>query len=243
MADTQEPQQQLPPPQQQQQRLKVFLADDHGFVREGLRSLINAQPDMEVIGEAADGEAAVRQVRDCSAQIVVMDLSMPGMSGTEATVEICRTCPDTKVVALSMHEDATYLRGILEAGASGYVLKRSATQELVQAIRSVAAGGTHLDPALAAKLVEVFVRKKRQQPAAAAAHLRGEIEGQELSEREESVLRLIAQGHSNKEIAEHLSVSVKTVESYKARAMEKLGIKKRSDIVRYAAAQGWLQDL
>ena len=170
---------------------------------------------------------------DCSTDVVIMDISMPGMNGTDATREIRKCCPRTKVLALSMHEDVTYLRGLLEAGASGYVLKRSAPQELVNAIRSVAVGGTHLDPALAGKVAAGFVRR--------APTGEGPPE-QELSEREEIVVRLIARGHTNKEIGEHLSISIKTVEGYKARAMQKLGMATRTDIVRYASQQGWLRD-
>lgn len=215
-------------------KLRILLVDDHGFVREGLKALIRVQPDMEVVGEAEDGEAALKKTDDCIPDIVVMDISMPRMNGTEATKQMKAACPAIKVLALSMHEDATYLRGLLEAGANGYVLKRSAPQELIQALRSVAAGGTYLDPAVAAKVTNAFTRK---------AALRGETLGQDLSEREEDVLRRTAQGYSSKEIAAQLGVSMKTVESYKARAQEKLGIASRADIVRYAAQKGWLQDL
>ena len=219
-----------PPP-----RLRIFLVDDHSFIREGLKSLINAQPDMEVVGEASDGQAALGQTGTCTPDIVVMDVSMPRMNGTQATQAIKRACPDTKVLALSMHEDMTYLRGLLEAGASGYLLKRSAPQDLIVALRSVAQGGTYLDPAMAGRLAAGFVRRQQT--------LRGEVVGQDLSERESDVLRLIARGHSNKEIGAQLSISVKTVETYKARAMEKLNLASRTDIVRYAAQQGWLQEL
>ena len=220
-------------------KLRVLLADDHGIIREGLKALIDAQPDMEVAGEAADGEEACRRARDCSADVVVMDLSMPKMGGTQATAQIKERCPGTKVLALSMHEDAAYLRALLEAGASGYVLKRSAPQDLVRAVRAVAAGGTYLDPALAGKLVGGLLGGRPRQPAG----LRGETQGQALSEREEAVLRLIALGHTSREVAERLSVSAKSVETYKARAMEKLGIEGRADIVRHAVRHGWLGEL
>ena len=216
-------------------KLRIFLVDDHSFIREGLKAMISLQPDMEVIGEADSGAAAVEQASRCEADIIVMDLSMPGMNGAQATAAIKRVCPDIHVLALSMHEDTTYLRALLEAGASGYVLKRSAPQELVQALRSIAGGGTYLDPALAGKVTADFVRRR--------STLRGETAGSELSERETDVLRLVAQGYSGKEIAAQLGVSLKTVESYKTRALEKLGIESRADIVRYAALKGWLQDL
>ncbi|GAB4452634.1 MAG: response regulator transcription factor [Armatimonadaceae bacterium] len=214
-------------------KLRVFLADDHSLIREGLKALIAAEADMEVVGEVDNGEAVLRLARDCAPDVVVMDISMPRLSGGPTTERLLQICPYTKVLALSMHEDVSYLRGLLEAGASGYVLKRSAPQELVQALRSVAAGGTYLDPALTEKVVGGFVRRPQ---------LRGETEGQELSEREAAVLRLIAQGFTNREIAENLSISIKTVETYKARAMEKLNLESRSDIVRYAAQREWLQN-
>jgi DNA-binding NarL/FixJ family response regulator len=213
-------------------KLKILLVDDHAVVREGLKTLINAEPDMEVIAEARDGREAIERSKDCDPDVVVMDLSMPRMGGVEATETLRMRCPEMKVLALTMHEDAGYLRSLLEAGASGYVLKRSAPQELVHALRSVAGGGTYIDPVLAGKMVGSFVQKPP---------LRGEIEGQDLSEREEAVLRLIAQGYTNKEIGAKLSISSKSVETYKARGMEKLALESRVDIVRYAVQRGWLQ--
>jgi two-component system response regulator NreC len=213
-------------------KLNIFLADDHAVVREGLKALINAQPDMEVIGEADNGRDALRQARDCRPDLVVMDISMPEMKGDVVTEQLKRECPEIKILALSVHEDKSYLRELLEAGASGYVLKRAAAAEMIQAIRIVAAGGVYLDPQMAGKVVGSFVRK---------APLRGEIAGSELSEREAEVVRLIAQGYTNKEIAVRLDLSVKTVETYKARSMEKLGLDSRAEIVRYALEQGWLQ--
>lgn len=213
-------------------KLRILLADDHAVVREGLKTLVNAQPDMEVIDEADDGRAALQKAKGSAPDIVVMDVSMPHLGGARATQLLKQDCPQVKVLALSMHEDKSYLRELLEAGASGYVLKRSAAEDLIRAIRIVAGGGVYLDPSLAGKLVGSFVR---QTP------LKGEIEGTELSDREGEVLRLIAQGYSNKEIAAQLSISVKTVETYKARSMEKLGLDSRVEIVRYALDRGWLQ--
>lgn len=220
------------------QSLRVFLVDDHIFIREGLKSLIQRQPGMEIVGEAPDGESAYRQILAISPEncpdVVVMDLSMPEMNGAQATLMIKRECPHIHVLALSMHEDISYLRALLEAGASGYVLKRSAPQELVQAIRNVAAGGTYLDPALSGKVASDFVHRR--------SSLRGDMFGSDLSERESEVIRLVARGYSGKEIAARLDVSLKSVESYKTRALEKLGIESRADIVRYAALKGWLQN-
>jgi two-component system response regulator NreC len=212
--------------------LRVFLADDHAVVRDGLKTLINAQPDLSVVGEAEDGATAVERIRALQPDVVVMDVSMPHGNGAETTAKVISQFPHMKVLALSMHEDRSYLRSLLEAGASGYILKRSAADELIRAIRAVAAGRTYLDPSLSATMVDGFVRGK--QP------LRGEVEGATLSEREAEVLRLIAQGYTNKEIGTQLFISVKTVETYKARSMEKLSLDSRADIVRYALIQGWL---
>jgi DNA-binding NarL/FixJ family response regulator len=213
-------------------KLRVFLADDHAVVREGLKALVNAQPEMEVVGEAADGRTATEQVQKLHPDVVVMDVSMPEMNGAQATERLKQTCPLVKVLALTVHEDKGYLHQLLEAGAVGYVLKRAAAEELIRAIRTVAAGGVYLDPTLAGKVVGGFVRKPGKHSAA----------GESLSERETEVVRMLARGHSNKEIAAKLSLSVKTVETYKARSLEKLGLHSRADLVRYAMQRGWLQD-
>ncbi len=214
--------------------LRVFLADDHAVVREGLKALINAQPGMEVSGEASDGQTACQLVEQLLPGVVVMDVSMPKMSGIQATKRLGQVCPQVKVLALTVHEDKGYLRRLLEAGAAGYVLKRAAAEELIHAIRTVAAGGVYLDPALAGQVAENFVGKPVGRGAAA---------GNNLSDRETEIVRLIATGYSNKEIAGQLTLSVKTVETYKARSLEKLGVYSRADLVRYAAQCGWLQDL
>ena len=212
-------------------KLRIFLADDHAVVRAGLKTLVDAQSDMMVVGEASDGQSALEQMRDCAADVVIMDISMPQLNGSSATAQLQEQCPDIKVLALSVHEDTGYLRKLLEAGASGYVLKRSAADTLIQAIRMVAAGDVYLDPAIAGKVVGSLLGKSLvvRDPAAA-----------ELSERETDVVKLIAQGYSNKEIATLLNLSVKTVETYKTRAMEKLGLDSRVAIVRYALQRGWL---
>jgi DNA-binding NarL/FixJ family response regulator len=182
-----------------------------------------------VIGEASDGPSAVALVADLDPDVVVVDVSMPGLNGAEVATRLRAARPDRKVLALTVHEDAGYLRLLLEAGAAGYMLKRAAAAELVRAVRAVAAGGTYLDPAMAGRVVDDLVRPT--EPPATTA---------ELSERETEVVRLIALGYSNKEIAARLGVSVKTVETYKSRSMEKLAIRSRVDIVRYAAGRGWL---
>jgi DNA-binding NarL/FixJ family response regulator len=209
--------------------LRVFLADDHAIVREGLKALVNGAAGMVVCGEAADGLSACEQVERLLPDVAVMDVSMPGLGGAEATARLKQSCPQVKVLALTVHEDRGYLHRLLEAGAAGYALKRAAPEELIHAIRAVAGGGTYLDPAIAGKVVGGFVRPR---PA----------EGGELSEREIEVVRLTAAGHSNKEIAARLDLSVKTVETYKARSLEKLGLHSRADLVRYALQRGWLRD-
>lgn len=214
-------------------KLRIFLADDHAVVREGVKTLVNMQPDMEVIGEADNGRYALEGARNCVPDVMIMDISMPQLNGAQVTIQLKQVCPDIKVLALSVHEDTSYLRELLEAGAAGYVLKRSAAEALIQAVRIVAAGGVYLDPALASKVVSGFVGKPVASTEAVAVTL---------SDREADVLRLIAQGYSNKEIGTQLTISVKTVETYKARAMEKLNLDSRVAIVRYAVQQGWMHD-
>jgi DNA-binding NarL/FixJ family response regulator len=213
-------------------KLRIFLADDHMVVREGLKSLVNAQPDMHVVGEADNGGAAWRSACELVPDVVVMDVSMPEMSGAEATENLRRECPRVKVLALTVYEDRGYLRQMLDAGASGYVLKRAVTDELVRAIRTVAAGGSYIDPTLAGSLVSSYFNQ-----SAADGHM----PASELSERESQVIRLIAWGYSNKEIGWKLNISSKTVDTYKLRLMEKLNLRSRTDIVRYALQQGLLQ--
>src|SRR4051812_14217468 len=212
-------------------RLRVLLAEDHAIVREGLRALLDAQPDMEVVGEAADGREALDATKALGPDVVVMDISMPGLNGARATEAIRRECPGTRVLALTAHEDRGYLRLLVQAGASGYLLKRAASRELVHALRSVAAGGTYLDPALAGDILGSFAGRP---PG------RGSRREDELSDREAEVVRLIARGFSNKEIAAQLDLSSKTIETYKARSLEKLGLSSRSDLVSYAVQRGWL---
>jgi DNA-binding NarL/FixJ family response regulator len=212
--------------------VRVFLADDHAIVRGGMKALINAQPGMVVVGEAADGLEACALVPALRPDVVVMDVSMPGLTGSLATERLRRECPAAKVLALTVHEDKGYIRQLLTAGASGYALKRAAPEELIRAIQVVAAGGMYLDPSVAVKVVGGFVK-----PAAKSAAKTGE-----LSEREAEVAKLTAAGHGNKEIAARLDISVKTVETYRARSLEKLGLKSRAELVRYAVQQGWLQE-
>ncbi|MEO8199127.1 MAG: response regulator transcription factor [Gemmatimonadota bacterium] len=214
-------------------KLRIVLADDHAVVREGLRALIERQADMEVVGEAADGRTAIEVAEREKPDVVVMDLTMPILNGTKATRELMWRNPGLKVLALTVHEERSYLRELLDAGASGYLLKRVASEELVHAIRRVAEGGVYLDGRLMPDVLDRFFRIPGREDAG---------ETKKLTPREEEVFRLIAHGHSNKEIAGQLSVSVKTIETHKARALEKLGINNRAGIVRYALQQGWMQE-
>ena len=214
-------------------RLRILLADDHVTVRQGLKMLIDSQDDMTVVSEASDGTAAVEQARTIRPDVVVMDISMPGMNGLVATRTLKQIQPDSVVVILTRHGDDAYLQELLRAGADGYVLKQSAASELLQAIRATAVRGQYLDSALTARVTAGFLAKSGRKALAT---------GVGVSERESEVLRLIAAGYSNKEIASRLTLSVKTVEAHKANAMRKLGLNGRIDIVKYAILQGWLKD-
>lgn len=202
-------------------------------MREGVKLLVNAQPDMEVVGEADDGEQAIKEVERLDPDILIMDISMPGVNGLRATKRLRQMSSEIKILTLSRHTDDGYLQQLLAAGANGYVLKQSAPANLINAIREIANGNAYLDPALTRKVIGGYADR--------SAALRGEGH-RELTDRESEVLRLISLGYSNKEIAASLDLSVKTIEVHKANAMKKLGISGRIDIVRYAILQGWMQD-
>jgi DNA-binding NarL/FixJ family response regulator len=214
-------------------KIRVLLAEDHRTVREGVRLLLDAQPDMEVIAEASDGRAALRLAKEFGPDIVLMDVSMPEMNGLKATELMREVAPAARVVMLTRHTDKAYLQQLLQAGAAGYVLKLSDPAVLLQAVRAVAEGGNYLDPAVTGKALSGYFSRKAGGASVAEVYL---------SDRESEVLRLIALGYSNKEIAAHLNLSVKTVEAHKANAMRKLDMHSRIDIVRYAMLQGWLQE-
>jgi two-component system response regulator NreC len=213
--------------------LRVLLADDHVTVRHGLKLLIDSQPDMKVVSEASDGATAVQRALELKPDVVVMDISMPGMNGLVATRKLKAAQPGAAIVTLTRHGDDPYLQELLRAGVSGYVLKQSAPAELIQAIRAAAAGGQYLDSTLTARVTARFLGREGKRVARSGATV---------TDRESEVLRLIASGYSNKEIAARLALSVKTVEAHKANAMRKLDLNGRIDIVKYAVLQGWLDN-
>ena len=212
-------------------KLRVVIAEDHETVREGIKLLINAQPDMEVVGEAGDGREAVERAQALLPDIVLMDVSMPHATGFQATEKINQTCPQVKVVALTRHTDKAYLQQLVRAGAYGYVLKQSPSAELLRAVRTVGEGRQYLDQAMTGTILAGY----------GGHNLSARLNHQPwISKREEEVLKLIGWGYSNKEIAKDLDISVKTVEAHRANGMRKLDLHSRIDIVRFALTQGWL---
>lgn len=209
--------------------LRIVVVDDHPIFRSGLRTLIDAQPDMTVVAEAADGEVAVHKVAELTPDVVVLDVAMPMVSGPTAAERMIDAHPTVGILGLSAHEDAGHVRRLLAAGARGYVVKRAAPDDIVRAIRRVAAGEVYLDPAIASAVLAGVV------PGRGAG-----ATSPELSKREAEVLKQIACGHPIKEIAARLDVAVRTVETYRARAMEKLHLESRADLIRYAVERGWL---
>jgi DNA-binding NarL/FixJ family response regulator len=213
-------------------KTRIVLADDHPIVLDGMRNLIQVEKDFELVGEAASGLAALKIIRDQRPDIAVLDISMPEINGIVLCRRLAGEVPELKVVILSLHEDRAYLNLALDAGARGYILKTSAVENLVNGIRAVTLGGTYLDPAIAHR---VFSGKRAAAKPAASGRA-----APALTEREAEVLKMAALGFTNKEIASRLDVGVKSVETYKARGVEKLGLKTRAELVRYASAQEWL---
>jgi DNA-binding NarL/FixJ family response regulator len=213
--------------------LRILMADDHPIVLAGLKALVQADPGLQIVGEARDGRTALRLALSLRPDVVVLDISMPEMSGMEVARSLLTEQPECRILVLTVQEDRATLRQLLDLGVAGYLVKRSAADELLRAIHAVAAGGTYLDPTIAGKIVGGGGQGSTRSQGGPTV---------ELSERETDVLRLIANGHSNKEISARLGISVKTIETYKARAMEKLGFKSRVDVVRHAASKGWLPD-
>ncbi|MBA4110588.1 MAG: DNA-binding response regulator [Leptothrix sp. (in: Bacteria)] len=215
------------------EKLRLLLADDHAILREGLAALIESEHDMEIVAQVASGREAIDKVRILRPDVAVLDVSMPDMGGADATEVIRSETRATRVIALTRHADQGYMQRMFRVGASGYVLKRSAGEALIRAIRAVANGDTWVDPSLAGPLMSRLAGQG--DPGASVDATRG------LTEREEQVLKLIAWGQSNKEVSTELGLSIKTVESYKATALRKLNLRSRTDIVRYALGQEWFK--
>jgi two-component system response regulator NreC len=215
------------------QKIRVMIVDDHAILRAGLRMLVNAQADMEVVSEAPDGEKAIQGAREAKPDVTLLDLTMPRVGGMKALQEIAQNCRETRVLVLTMHDDPAYLRSALAAGASGYLLKRAVDSELIAAIRAVHRGGVFVDPRLASVLVQdVLAKKGTKAGPTRPVNI--------LSDRELQVLRLVARGYTSAQIARQIAVGVKTVETYRARLGEKLGLRTRSDVIRFAVRMGLL---
>lgn len=214
-------------------RTRILIAEDHAIVREGIRMILDAEPDFEVVGETKDGEEAIQLARTLRPDVVVMDISMPRMTGVEATREIKRMLPDTDILILTMHEEESYVFQLLQLGASGYVLKRAAAADLVEAVRAAARGEAFLYPSVARSVVQDYLDRLRTG------------EGSErfdgLTEREREILVLLAEGLTNAQIADRLYISVKTVQTHRSHIMEKLDLHDRSLLVRYAVRKGLIQ--
>ena len=210
--------------------IRVLVVDDHAVVRAGLTRILDAEPDIEAVAEAPNGERAVFEAMEHQPDVVLMDVVMPGKSGIEATREVLQAVPSTTVLVLSMQDDPRYVREAFEAGASGYVMKEAADDEVVDAVRAVASGQRYLHPALGARLLEAESEERRR-----AAE-------DPLSDREREILRLLALGHTNQEIAKMLYVSVRTAETHRAHIMQKLGLTSRAELVRYALGEGMLDE-
>jgi two-component system response regulator NreC len=210
--------------------IKVVLVDDHAVVRSGLRLLLDAQDDIEVVGEAGNAKDAVFRARALKPDLIVLDVVMPGESGIEVLPKLLRESPETSVLVLSMQDDPSYVREAFAAGASGYVLKEAVDEEVVSAVREIASGGRYVHPALGARMI------------AAEAEERAAAEADPLSDREREILRLLALGHTNQEIAQQLYISVRTAESHRAHIMQKLRLSTRAELVRYALSHGLLAE-
>ena len=211
--------------------MRILIVDDHGVLRAGLRALLNAEPDLQVVGEAADGQTGLRLATELNPDLVLMDITMPGMSGIQVTRQLKETLPSTRVLILTLHEDESLLREAIRAGASGYILKQAVEAELISAIRAVGRGELYIHPAMTRALL------KDVSPLLVPE----ENPTEPLSPRELEVLRLVAQGHTNRQVAEMLHLSVRTVESHRANLMDKLGLSSPAQLVRYAIEHGFLE--
>jgi len=212
---------------------RILIADDHAVVRSGLKLILSAEPDFELVGEAATGAEAVKLATDLEPDIVLLDIGMPGGNGLEAARLILQHAPRMRIVVLTVYDDEAYLQQFLEIGAAGYVLKQAADTELVAAIRTVQRGESFIYPSLTGQLISLYLKQSKAPPAAAECTT-------ELSSRETEVLRLVALGYTGQQIADQLSISVSTVETHRGHIMDKLGMKGRAQLVRYALSKGLL---
>ncbi|MFQ5340878.1 MAG: response regulator [Anaerolineae bacterium] len=211
--------------------IRILIADDHGVLRAGLRALLNAEPDVEVVGEAADGHEVLRLARALNPDVVLLDISMPGPGGIEVTRQVKQALPDTRVLILTVHEDESLLREAIQAGAAGYIIKRAVESELINAIHAVWRGDVYIHPAMTRALLQDV----------APPHATDETLVEPLTRRETEVLQLIAQGYTNRQVAETLTISVRTVETHRANLMDKLGLRSRVELVRYAREHNLLE--
>jgi DNA-binding NarL/FixJ family response regulator len=210
--------------------IRVLLVDDHPIVLAGIKALVQSAPGLELVGETTNGTAAIAEIRKTMPDVAVVDLSIPGINGLELVRQVVKEQPAVKVLVLTLHDESVYVRQALEAGVRGYLVKRSAVDELIRAIRAIATGGIYLDPTIAGKALRSITAHSVSPTV-------------KLSDRENEVLKLVAQGFSNKQIGDRLALSIKTAETYRARASEKLGLRTRADIVRYGVLQGWLHNI
>jgi DNA-binding NarL/FixJ family response regulator len=217
------------------QKIRVVLADDHPIVLAGLRNLIEAESGLDLVGEATNGRAALTTIRDKKPDVAVVDISMPEINGIELAKRLADECPDVRVLVLTLYEERSFVMRALSAGVKGYVLKRSAAENLVHAIRAVTQGELYIDPSLTDEIRHSLPKGEDTRPQ--------DGDARDLTEREASVIKFLARGLTIKEIAARLELSAKTVDTYKARASEKLHLKSRADIVRFASAQGWLENV
>ncbi len=212
-------------------KAKVLLVEDHIVVRQGIKALLSEDPDLEIVGEADNGREALNLVSDLQPDVVLMDISMPGLNGIEATRQICQTYPDVKIVILSMHANEEYVFQVLQAGACGYVLKQSDSSEVLTAIRAAISGGSFLSPPISRTVIQDYVHR---------AEARGQGDDLDLlTSREREVLQLLAEGLPNRKIAEQLSISIKTVETHRSNMMNKLGVSNKTELIKYALRKGW----
>lgn len=214
-------------------RIRVLIADDHALLREGICALLRSYDDIDVVGEAGDGREAIEKARRLKPDVVLMDIAMPGLGGLEATLELRKLDPPPKILVLTQYDNKEYVIRFLKAGAAGFVIKKAVGTELVSAIRSVAQGDSYLYPSITRDVIEEYLKEAK--PG------KGEGDYEDLTDREKQVLKLIAEGHTSKEIASILGISVKTVMGHRTHLMEKLGLHSRTELVKFAIRKGLIE--